>query len=90
MSLLVAQYRAWYTMDMKQVVQVKLLVDPEQTAALLRTMEAFNAACNIVAGVAFAERTADKIKLQPLVYGRIRGEFGLSAQMAVRCISKAC
>ena len=25
-----------------------------------------------------------------MVYGRIRGEFGLSAQMAVRCISKAC
>ena len=36
-------------------------------------------ACNVVAGVAFAEHTADKIKLQPLVYGRIRGEFGLSA-----------
>ena len=77
-------------MDMKQVVQVKLLVDPEQTTALLRTMEAFNAACNVVAEVAFAERTADKIRLQPLVYGRVRGDFGLSAQMAVRCISKAC
>ena len=77
-------------MDMKQVVQVKLLPDAGQVAALLRTMEAFNAACNIVAGVAFAEHTADKIRLQPHVYGRIRGEFGLSAQMAVRCISKAC
>ena len=77
-------------MDMKQVVQVKLLADPEQTVALLRTMEAFNAACNVVAEVAFVEHTADKIRLQPVVYGRIRGEFGLSAQMAVRCISKAC
>ena len=77
-------------MDMKQVVQAKLLPEAEQVAALLRTMEAFNAACNVVAGVAFVERTADKIRLQPVVYGRIRGEFGLSAQMAVRCISKAC
>lgn len=77
-------------MDMKQVVQIKLLADPEQTTALLWTMEAFNAACNVVSGSAFAERTADKIRLQPLVYGRIRREFGLSAQMAVRCISKAC
>ena len=89
-SLPCSQASNVYAMDMKQVVQVKLLADPEQTVALLRTMEAFTAACNVVAEVAFVEHTADKIRLQPVVYGRIRGEFGLSAQMAVRCISKAC
>ena len=31
-----------------------------------------------------------KIRLQPLVYAELRTEFGLSSQMAVRAISKAC
>ncbi len=75
-------------MALKQVVPVNLLCAADQTAALLRTLEAFNTARTVIAG-ACAERTADKIRLRPMVYGRIRGEFGLSAQMAVRCISKA-
>lgn len=34
------------------------------------------------------ERTANKIRLQNLVYTDIRATFGLSAQMTVRAISK--
>jgi IS605 OrfB family transposase len=75
---------------MKQVVQGKLLPDAEQASALLRTMEAFNAACNAGAEVAFRERSANKFRLQPLVYRDLRERFGLSAQMAVRCISEVC
>jgi len=71
-------------------VQVKLLPTAEQTALLLRTMEAFNAACNAAAAVAFENRMASKVLLQRLVYRRLREEFGLSAQMAVRAISKVC
>jgi predicted transposase len=52
---------------MKQVVQVKLLPTAEQAALLLRTMETFNAACNAAAEVAFRERIANKLRLQPLV-----------------------
>ncbi len=75
---------------MKQVVQVKLLPTDVEAASLLCTMEAFNAACNVVAEVAFSERTANRFRLQGMVYGRIRTEFGLSAQMAVRAIGRVC
>ncbi len=74
---------------MKQVIVLKLEATPEQHQALLETVEAFNRGCNYVAGVAFAKHLPNKIALQPFVYGTLRAEFGLSSQMAVRCISKA-
>jgi putative transposase len=73
---------------MKQTLLVKLAPTPEQHAALLRTLEAFNAACNAVAVVAFRERMASKIDLQKLVYYDVRRDFGLAAQMAIRAIAK--
>ena len=73
---------------MKQTVLVKLAATPDQHAALLRTLQAFNAACNAVAEVAFAHQMANKIELQKLVYYDIRQQFGLSAQMAIRAIAK--
>lgn len=73
---------------MKQTVIVKLAPDTEQHAAILRTLEAFNAACNYIARIAFAHRTAGKYTLQKIVYRDVRERFGLSAQMAVRAISK--
>jgi len=69
---------------------LKLAPSPEQADALLATMRACNAASNRVAEVAFEHRTANKIRLQPLVYAELRERFGLSSQMAVRAISKAC
>lgn len=53
-------------------------------------MRAFNAACDFIAGHAFAERTANKVRLQKLVYAETREQFGLSAQMAIRAIAKVC
>lgn len=73
---------------MKQTVLVKLAPTPAQHAALLRTLEAFNAACNVVAEVAFAHHLANKIALQKLVYYDIRAQFSLSSQMAIRAIAK--
>ncbi len=73
---------------MKQTLLVKLAPTPDQHAALLRTLEAFNAACNAIAVVAFRERCANKIELQKLVYYNIREQFGLSSQMTIRAISK--
>jgi predicted transposase len=73
---------------MKQTLVVKLGPEPEQHAALLQTLETFNAACNDIASTAFAERCANKIELQKLVYYDIRERFGLSAQMCIRAISK--
>jgi IS605 OrfB family transposase len=73
---------------MKQTLLVKLAPTPDQHAALLRTLETFNAACNAIAAVAFAEQCASKFDLQKLVYYDIRAQFGLSAQMTIRAISK--
>jgi putative transposase len=69
---------------------LKLAPSPDDGEALLATMRACNAASNRVAEVAFEHKTANKIRLQPLVYAGLRAEFGLSAQMAVRAIAKAC
>jgi putative transposase len=74
---------------MMQTLKVKLETTPEQAQALLKTMHQFNAACNFVAEKAFELHTANKIELQKVVYHQIREQFGISAQMAVRAISKA-
>lgn len=75
---------------MKLVAVAKLLPDPAQSEALLVTMERCNAACDWLAGEAFAEKTADKLRLQNKHYRALREKFSLSAQMAVRVISKVC
>ncbi|WP_260180578.1 RNA-guided endonuclease InsQ/TnpB family protein, partial [Actinoplanes campanulatus] len=69
---------------------LKLAPTGEQAAMLDATMRACNAASARVAEVAFEQRTANKIFLQKIVYADLRAEFGLSAQMAVRAIAKAC
>src|SRR5437764_10619560 len=77
-----------YTRAMKQTLLVKLAPDACQHAALLSTLEAFNDACNWIAGVAYEQGCANKIELQKLVYYEARERFGLAAQMAIRAISK--
>jgi putative transposase len=69
---------------------LKLAPAAEQAEALLATMRACNAAATRAAEVAFGHKTANKIRLQPLIYTELRDTFGLSSQMAVRAISKAC
>lgn len=74
--------------SMKLTMQLKLLPTTEQAEAMLRTMEQFNAACDALAAVAFANRCANKVELQKLAYHDIRRDFGLGAQMTVRAIAK--
>jgi putative transposase len=69
---------------------LRLAPSTEQGEALLVTMRVCNAAATCAAEVAFQHKTANKIRLQALCYGRLREEFGLSAQMAIRAIAKAC
>jgi IS605 OrfB family transposase len=73
---------------MKQTVMVKLAPTTEQHKVLLQTMEKFNEACNCIAKTAFALGTANKFKLQKAVYHDIRNQYGLSAQLTIRAISK--
>ncbi len=74
---------------MKLTLAVKLAPEEEQAQALLETMEAFNAACDHIAAVAFRLHSANKYALQHECYREVRERFGLSSQMAVRAIAKA-
>lgn len=75
---------------MKLTLQIQLLPDAEQSRALRDTVKGFNFAASWLAGKAFQLRSANKIKLQQLHYRELRDSFGLSAQMAVRCIAQVC
>jgi IS605 OrfB family transposase len=73
---------------MKIIAQIKLNPTPEQHAALLRTLEQANAACNYISQVAWDTRTFKKFDLQKLVYRDVREQFDLSAQVTVRMLAK--
>ncbi|MGI8587473.1 MAG: RNA-guided endonuclease InsQ/TnpB family protein [Chloroflexia bacterium] len=73
---------------MKLTMLLKLLPTPQQDAALLVTIERFNAACDYIAARAWDSQTFNKVKLQTLVYRDVRERYSLSAQMAVRAVGK--
>ena len=75
---------------MKLTLQTRLLPDEAQAASPKTTVARFNEAANWLAGEAFKRRTANKILLQTIYYPDLRARFGLSAQMAVRCIAQVC
>jgi IS605 OrfB family transposase len=72
----------------KTTLKIKLAPSSEQHAALVETMERFNAACDVIAQVAFEHHLCSKFKLQKLIYHEVRERFGLSAQLVIRAISK--
>jgi IS605 OrfB family transposase len=75
---------------MKLTLQIQLLPERDHAARLKATLERFNEAANWAAGIAFEHRCSNKFNLQKLVYSDLRERFGLSAQMAVRCIAQVC
>jgi putative transposase len=75
---------------MKLTVQIQLMPDRDHAERLRETIERFNEAANWLAGIAFDLGTANKVRLQQIVYKELRERFGLSAQMAVRCIAQVC
>jgi putative transposase len=72
----------------KLTAKVKLQPTPEQHQALLETLYLANGTCNYISTVAWESRVFSQFKLHQLVYYDIRQSTALSAQMAVRCISK--
>jgi putative transposase len=74
----------------KLILQTQLLPDRDQARKLSATMRTFNAAADWLAGEAFRLKTANKVELQQLYYDRLRDDFGISAQMAIRCIAQVC
>lgn len=67
---------------------VKLETDDDEKALLLATMKRYNDAANFLAEQAFRLKMANKIELQKRFYRQLREQFNLSAQFAVRVISK--
>lgn len=73
---------------MNLTLKLKLLPSDAQKQMLRDTMKAFNEACNYVSDVAHKIKTASQVRLHHECYYRVREQFGLSAQMAVRAIGK--
>lgn len=73
---------------MKLTIQVKLLPNKEQAAALRHVMETVNLACNRLSQLAFAEKEFRRFPMQRLFYKQIRGEFPLAAQAVIRLNAK--
>jgi IS605 OrfB family transposase len=75
----------------KIVAQVKLLPASAHDAdALAATLRACNRAANAASEVAFAKNLKRRNVLQDAVYHRIRTDFDLGAQSAVRVVKKVC
>ena len=73
---------------MHLTAQLKLDPTATQARALARTLTACNAACDAISTVAWDSKTFRQFDLHQLCYRRVREQFGLSAQAAVRCLSK--
>jgi predicted transposase len=74
----------------KLTIQLQLLPTPEQAALLLDTMRRVNEAANFAARQGFDAGVFSQPSIHKLAYRQIRERFGLSAQLAVRAIGKAC
>ena len=74
---------------MKLTLQLQLLPDAQQRQLLLNTMSQFNAAASHAAGVGFEAKRFSQPSIHALCYRKLREQFGLSSQMAVRAIGKA-
>jgi len=74
---------------MKLTLQLQLLPNAEQKRTLLETIERFNAAASFAAKVGFEAGVYSQPSIHKRCYAEIRERFGVSAQMAVRAISKA-
>lgn len=73
---------------MKLTAKIKLLPTPEQHEYLKLTLVTANTACNYISEQAWEHKTFRQFSLHHLVYNYIRETYSLTAQLAVRCISK--
>lgn len=72
----------------KLTAKIKLHPNTDQHQALIQTLKTANAACDYISDVAWNTKTFGKFQLQKLVYQDVKAEFGLTAQVVIRCIGK--
>ena len=68
----------------------KLAPTPEQAGEIDRALQAFADACNHAAKVCRSIDSTNKVEIQKECYHPIRAEFGLSANLTIRAIARAC
>lgn len=74
--------------NVKQVVQVRLLPTPDQASALLATLNACNTAASWLSQQMHTTGIVRKFDVQKRFYAELRERFGLAAQPAIRVIGK--
>ena len=77
-------------MKTTRTVVCKLAPTPEQAADIDAALKAFAAACDFAAEAARRIGSTNKVKVQQAAYAEIRRRFGLSANLAIRAIARAC
>lgn len=73
---------------MKLVINLKLNPDASQQRSLRETLERCNKASNWLSGFAFESENFGQYDLHKAHYYTLREKFGLTAQVAIRCIGK--
>ena len=79
-----------YSMETVRTVVCKLAPTPEQIQDIDATLKAFASACDFAADTARRIGSTNKVKVQAEGYREIRKRFGLSANLAIRAIARAC
>jgi putative transposase len=77
-------------MDIVRTIVCKLVPTPAQASEMDATLQAFASACDFAADVARRIGSTNKVKVQHAGYKDIRERFGLSANLAIRAIARAC
>src|SRR5947209_20601531 len=77
-------------METTRTVVCKLTPTPEQVSDIEATLKAFASACDFAAETARRIGSTNKVKVQEVAYREIRSTFGLSANLAIRAIARAC
>ncbi len=73
---------------MKLVANIQLKPNAGQSKALLDTLERSNQACNYISQKGFENNILKQYALHKFLYKETRTNFGLAAQVVVRCIAK--
>lgn len=73
---------------MKLTAQLQLRPTLEQADFLKQTLEAANAACNVISAYAYVNGVFSKYDLQKALYAQVRAQFKLGAQVVIRCLGK--
>lgn len=70
-----------------RTIALTLRPTADERDVLARLQRQFNAACDSISQTAWASKEFNKVRLQRLVYGEVRAEFGLLSQHTIRAIA---